>query len=298
MVATTGAPLSTEQYHYFYRNFPYHAHLNNSAGGTDTTTTLLGCDPCGPLHFGEMTVPALGIDIDILDPLSGQSIKDTGEAGEMVIRKPFPSMPPFFFADPENRAYQSSYFKRFSATNDDSNTASKEPDAGAIDVWAQSDWISYNTLTKGWTMHGRSDGVLNPSGIRFGSGEIYAIVEAAPFNDKIDQALCVGRRRQQDTDEVVFLFVKMIQGKSWTPELEKKLRDTIAQGLSRRHVPKFMIQVDDIPMTVNGKKVEIAVKQVISGKDVKVSSTVANPETLRGYSRFRDLESQPRGARL
>ena len=94
------------------------------------------------------------------------------------------------------------------------------------------------------------------------------------------------------------MFVKMLEGKSFTPELEKTLRDAIGKGLSRRHVPRFMIQVDDIPVTVNGKKVEIAVKQVISGKDVKVSSTVANPETLRGYSRFVDLESQPKEAKL
>lgn len=307
MVNTTGAPLSKEQYQYFYRSFPYSVHLNNTAGGTDTATTLLGCDPAGPLHFGELTTAALGIDADIADPVTGQSIKESGEAGELVVRKPFPSMPPFFFADPEGRAYRSSYFERFSNLNPSDKNA---------DVWAQSDWVSYNPRTGGFVMHGRSDGVLNPSGIRFGSGEIYAIVEASPFNDEIADTLCVGRRRESDKDEVVFLFVKMLEGKPWSSDLERRLRTAVGDGLSKRHVPRFIIEVPEIPVTINGKKasaqfapvsgfsliifaqVEIAVKQIISGRDVKISSTVANPEALKGYAQFRDMESQPKSSKL
>lgn len=246
-----------------------------------------------------MTVPCLGIDIDILDPSTGASIKHTGSAGEMVIRQPFPSMPPFFFADPGNRAYQSSYFERFSAVNTANNgDKSVEPETGAVNVWAVSDWVNYNTETRGWVMHGRSDGVLNPSGIRFGSGEVYAVVEGGAFNGEIDQTLCVGRRRARDSDEVVFLFVKMLEGRTLTTELEGRIREAIAKGLSRRHVPRFVVQVGDVPVTVNGKKVEIDVKKIISGKEVKVSSTVANPEVLMGFRRFRDMESQPREAKL
>lgn len=137
-------------------------------------------------------------------------------------------------------------------------------------------------------MHGRSDGVLNPSGIRFGSGEIYAVVEGPQFTSEVADTLCVGRRRLQDRDEVVFLFVVMAHGRNFTNDLESRLRNAIRQALSPRHVPRFIIPVDEIPVTINGKKVEMAVKQLISGKDIKVSSTVANPDCLLGLKRFVD----------
>lgn len=140
--------------------------------------------------------------------------------------------------------------------------------------------------------------LTDPSGIRFGSGEIYAIVEAAPFNNEVSNSLCVGRRRPQDSDEQVFLFLVMNPGHSLTTELRAKIQDAIKQGLSSRHVPKFILEVPDIPTTINGKKVETPVKQVISGKDVKASATVQNADSLQYFKRFRDLESQPRQAKL
>ena len=140
--------------------------------------------------------------------------------------------------------------------------------------------------------------IVDPSGIRFGSGEVYAIVEAAPFNAEISNSLCVGRRRAQDTDEQVFLFVVMNQGYSFTPELRDRLKKAIKEGLSSRHVPKFVLEVPDIPITINGKKVETPVKQIMSGRDVKASSTVQNPEALEYFKRFRDTEREPREARL
>ena len=138
----------------------------------------------------------------------------------------------------------------------------------------------------------------DPSGIRFGSGEIYAIVEAAPFTDTISNTLCVGRRRPQDSDEQVFLFVIMKSGVTLTAQLRNDLEQAIKQGLSSRHVPKFVLEVPDIPVTINGKKVEIAVKQIMGGKDVQASATVANPEALQYFRRFREVESEPREARL
>lgn len=281
-VSVTGASLAPEQYHWFYRGFGSSVHLINSAGGTDVATTIIGGDPLGPNYAGELEIMALGMAGDIADPVSGRSIAHTGEPGELVIRKAFPSMPPFFWGDKDGSVYKSAYFERF---ND-------------VDVWAQHDWVAMNPVTKGFTMSGRSDGVLNPSGIRFGSGEIYAIVEGKAFNGEILETLCVGRRRPQDTDETVFLFVKMKPGHHFSPELKQRLRRAIMEGLSARHVPKLIIHVDDIPGTINGKKVEIAVKQIISGKDIKISSTVSNPETLLSYKRFRDLESEGRVEKL
>lgn len=137
--------------------------------------------------------------------------------------------------------------------------------------------------------------MLDPSGIRFGSGEIYAIIEKRPFTDYFSNCLCVGRRRQIDTDEQVFLFLVMKPGVSLTQEFRSKVETAIRNGLSPRHVPKFVLAVPDIPMTINGKRVEIAVKQMISGKDVKLSATVQNPEAIEFFRQFRDLESNITG---
>lgn len=276
MVNTTGATLSPAQYRYFYTHFPPRVHLSNSAGGTDTATSLIAADPAGPLRVGEMQIRALGIDVDVADPETGASIRASGQPGEMIVRKPFPSMPACFWGDADGALYRSSYFERFSS----------------VDVWAQHDWLSFNPATGGSVMHGRSDGVLNPSGIRFGSGEIYALVEGPAFNSEIAETLCVGRRRPADADESVFLFVRMAVGHSLTHELVRRLRNAIAKGLSPRHVPRFIVQVDEIPVTINGKKVETTVKQIISGREIKVSSTVANPECLIRYRRWVGYEGK------
>lgn len=124
------------------------------------------------------------------------------------------------------------------------------------------------------------------------------MVEAAPFNTEISNSLCVGRRRSQDTDEQVFLFIVMNKGYSLTTELRDKLKQAIKNGLSSRHVPKFILEVPDIPTTINGKKVETPVKQLMSGRDVKASATVQNPDALEFFRRFRDIEREPRETRL
>lgn len=144
-VQTTGAPLSDEQYRWFYRSFPPSVQIANIAGGTETATALIAMDPCAPLVVGEMQVLGLGMDVDVLDPETGESISSTGRDGELVIRKPFPSMPCFFWGDTDGKVYKSAYFDRF-------------PD---LDVWAQHDMLRMNPQTGGYVMHGRSDGVLS-----------------------------------------------------------------------------------------------------------------------------------------
>lgn len=146
-VFTTGAPLTVEQYHWFYRNMPSEVQISNTAGGTDTATVVIGVDPCGPVRAGEMQVLSLGMDVDILDQETGESIAHTGAAGEMVIRKPFPSMPCCFWGDVGGEIYRGAYFERFPG----------------IDCWAVHDWLSQNPETGGYVMHGRSDGVLSKS---------------------------------------------------------------------------------------------------------------------------------------
>lgn len=142
-----------------------------------------------------------------------------------------------------------------------------------------------------------SDGVLNPQGIRFGSAEIYSITEAAPFPSQITSTLCASRKRQGlDTDESVFLFVVMRPGHLFSFALQQTLKEFIRQGLSSRHVPRFVVEVKEVPMTVNGKKVETLVKQVISTGELPktISSTVANPDCLEEYRRFYSLETEAR----
>jgi acetoacetyl-CoA synthetase len=134
-----------------------------------------------------------------------------------------------------------------------------------------------------------SDGVLNPSGVRFGSGEIYSVMEQ--FSAAVDDSLCVGQRRPQDKDERVLLFLKMRQGHAFTTTLRNRIKSSIRSALSARHVPAFIFEVADIPYTVNGKKIEIAVKQIVSGSDLKPSGTVANPEALQLYYKYRDIEA-------
>jgi acetoacetyl-CoA synthetase len=132
----------------------------------------------------------------------------------------------------------------------------------------------------------------DPSGIRFGSSEIYSIVESPPFNTYFSNTLCVGRRRPQDSDESVFLFVVPAIGYSLTPTLRAELKAAIRAHLSARHVPRFVFEVREVPVTINGKKVEVAVKGIISGKDVEASATVANQGCLEGFKRFRVVERE------
>lgn len=188
-------------------------------------------------------------------------------------------MPIYFWNDPQNKKYNEAYFERY--TN--------------ITVWAQHDWIQFNPKTGGAQIHGRSDGTLNPSGIRFGSSEIYTITESPQFTPRIADALCVGRKRPTDRDETVFLFVQLREGQVLDEELRQSLRKRIRESLSPRHVPPFIEQVKGIPVTINGKKVELVVKKILSSNvEVTVSATVANPECLQEYYKFRDVEEKVR----
>lgn len=289
---STGAPLSVEQYRWIYKSFPADVQVSNCAGGTENGTATIVMDPAGPVYAGEMQMLALGMDLDILHPDTGESIADTGEAGELVIRQPYPSMPCFFWGDKDGSVYHAAYFKRFPK----------------LDVWAQHDWLKKGPATGGFQMLGRSDGILSecksshienkilnnlpdPSGIRFGSGEIYAVVERPPFTSLFDNCVCVGRRRPDDVDEQVFLFVVTKDRAELSSQVVQSIKAAIRSALSPRHVPKFILSVPDIPMTVNGKRVETALKQVISGQDVTPSATVQNPKSLQYFKRFRDVEA-------
>lgn len=318
LVTTTGAPLLPSQMDFFYSPlFPTkHStsaiHMSSVAGGTDIASSWIASNPSGPVYSNEMQLFALGHDCDIIsqDPKSTtrmiwdaatksrkrtqitewKSVGDTSEPGELVCRKPIPSAPVFFWGDDKNKSkYMDAYFNRFPAVT---NTETGEVEEYA-DLWAQHDLTTRNPVTGGLQILGRSDTTLNPSGIRFGSSEIYHVIEAPPFNALINDSLCVGRRRKGDQDEVVFLFVIPTKGVVVDEELLDKVRGAIRTNLSARHVPKFIFQVKEIPYTLNGKRVENVIKKIISGVDVTPSSTISNPGCLEEYRQYRDVERQP-----
>ena len=204
---------------------------------------------------------------------SGTDITDSGEAGELVCTVPFPCQPVMFWppGSKGEERYKSSYFETFKVDG--------KP------VWHHGDYVRVNPETGGIWMLGRSDGVLNPSGVRFGSSEIYNVV-LKEFGEVVEDALCVGRRREGDADEVVVLFVKIAEGKSFDGALIKRIKEVVRKELTARHVPAVIDECKEIPYTMNGKKVEGAVKQILCGMKVKTTASVSNRECLEFYKKW------------
>ena len=196
-----------------------------------------------------------------------------GTPGELVITKPFPTMPVQFWGKNGKKQYLDSYFAKYDG------------------VWTQSDFAVISPSTGGLLCLGRSDGVLNPSGVRFGSGEIYTVLENR-FTAQIVDAVVVGQRRPQDTDEVVVMFLLLRPGVEFTRTLVNEVKDSIAKALSKRHVPKYIFETKEIPSTINMKKVELPVNKIISGIKISPSATLRNPECLEFYYQFVEVEKR------
>ncbi|KAK7043175.1 hypothetical protein VNI00_008529 [Paramarasmius palmivorus] len=279
ILAVTGAVLTPPLFEWAFHAFGSRVHLMSMSGGTDICSGLVGGNASGSVYIGEIQDKALGMQIQVFDP-EGKNIEDTGVPGELVCTRPHPSLPIGFWGDtPDCKKLRETYFSYYPGSLNFGELPG---------IWRQGDFIVKNPSTKGFMVLGRSDGVLNPSGVRFGSGEIYTALE--PFSQQIDDSICVGQRRPGDKDERVLLFVKMRSGHTFTKTLETEIRTAIRKSLSARHVPAYIFRIEDIPYTVNGKKIEIAVKQIISGSTLKPSGTVANPESLQLYYKYRDLE--------
>ncbi|KNZ80854.1 Acetoacetyl-CoA synthetase [Termitomyces sp. J132] len=269
VISSTGAVLTPPLFEWTQKAFGEdRIHLISTSGGTDICSSLVTGVSNLPVYSGEIQCKTLGMKIEVFDP-SGKNIEHTGTPGELVCTRPHPSLPLYFWGDATGEKLRDAYFNMYPG------------------IWRQGDFIVVNPTTKGLIILGRSDGVLNPSGVRFGSGEIYSVMEQ--FNGSIVDSLCVGQRRPQDPDERVLLFLKMRPGVRLTPKLESDIKTEIRKALSARHVPKFIFEIEDIPYTVNGKKIEIAVKQIVSGSNLQPSGTVANPDSLKLYYKFRDL---------
>ncbi|KAJ7141328.1 acetoacetate-CoA ligase [Mycena epipterygia] len=270
LLSSTGAVLTAPMFVWTQKAFGETIQLTSGCGGTDICATFLSGNPALPVYAGETQSKSLGMDIQVFDPM-GNNIEHTGVAGEMVVARPHPSLPLYFWGDEGGKKYHKAYYDTYPG------------------IWRQGDFIVINPVTKGIKILGRSDGVLNPSGVRFGAAEVYSVLEE--FSPELNDYLCVGQRRPQDVDERVLLFVKMREGYKFDDALIARIKTAIRTGLSPRHVPAYVFAVDDIPYTVNGKRIEIAVKEIVSGSDMKPSGTVANPESLKLYYKYRDLDA-------
>ncbi|KAK7905506.1 hypothetical protein LTR67_000229 [Exophiala xenobiotica] len=270
VITSTGSVLTESQYYWVYKAFGA-VQLSSIAGGTDIAGAFVGGTPSLPVYAGWCQARTLGMKVQVYSD-AGEPIEATGEPGELVCTAPFPSQPVFFWGDKDGKRYQSAYFERFPG------------------IWHQGDYIRMEPATQGIQFLGRSDGVLNPSGVRFGSAEIY---NALNIFTEIEDSLCVGQRRPSDRDEQVLLFVKMKEGHAFDHKLKKAIEARIRQDLSPRHVPKFIHETQDIPMTVNGKKTELPVRKIVSGQKITPSSTIVNPGCLKWYEQFARVDGGP-----
>jgi acetoacetyl-CoA synthetase len=233
--------------------------LASISGGTDICGCFVGGNPLSPVYRGEIQGPMVGMAMDVYDD-GGRPVR--GEKGELVCVKPFPSMPVMFWNDPDGVKYHNAYFARFP------------------NVWCHGDFAEI-TPSGGFIIHGRSDATLNPGGVRIGTAEIYAQVEQIP---EVIEALAIGQ--DWDNDVRVVLFVRLKPGVTLDAGLVAAIRKQIRDGASPRHVPAKIIAVADIPRTKSGKITELAVRDVVHGRDVKNKEALANPEALE---LFRDI---------
>ncbi|KAK5118896.1 hypothetical protein LTR62_000107 [Meristemomyces frigidus] len=264
-IYSTGSPLAPSTFQYVYSAFGPNINLGSITGGTDIISLFGAPSPLSPVYIGEIQVLGLGMAVQAWD-YTGKNVSASGEPGDLVCVKPFPCQPVQFWAADGSgeKKYKSSYFEQFEG------------------VWHHGDFIRFNPKTGGLFMLGRSDGILKPSGVRFGSAEIYNIL-LQHFPREVEDALCIGRRREQDSDETVVLFLKMKDAELYNDKLVGDIKAVIRKELSARHVPGVIDKCPEIPVTVNGKKVEGAVKQILCAMNVKTSASVANAECLDWY---------------
>jgi acetoacetyl-CoA synthetase len=264
VILSTGSPLLPESYDYVYQHIKGDVQLASISGGTDIVSCFALGNPVKPVYRGELQSRGLGMKVEVYND-AGQPVQ--GERGELVCTAPFPSMPIGFWNDADGAKYRAAYFERFP------------------NVWTHGD---YATLTEhdGLVIHGRSDAVLNPGGVRIGTAEIYAVVESL---DEIVEALAVGQ--DWNGDVRVVLFVRLKPGVVLDDPLKKKIRDAIRGGTTPRHVPTRIIAVPDIPRTLSGKITELAVRNVIHGQPVKNVDALANPQALEHFRNLAELES-------
>jgi len=258
LLLSTGSPLSPQSYDYVYREFKADLCLASMSGGTDICSCFVIGNPVLPVRRGQIQCKSLGMAVEVWDD-NGQPL--VGEKGELVCTRHFPAMPLGFWNDPQGERFRAAYFSQFPG------------------VWAQGDYAE-QTPEGGLLIHGRSDAVLNPGGVRIGTAEIYRQVEKI---DEVLESVAIGQRWHNDVR--VVLFVRLREGLQLDEALQARIRQVIRRNTTPRHVPAVIAAVSDIPRTISGKIVELAIRNVVHGEPVKNTDALANPEAL---AQFRD----------
>src|SRR5881397_3994003 len=263
-ISQTGSPLSTEGFEWVYKEVKADLHLNSISGGTDINGCFAGGVPILPVFGGELQGPGLGMKINVYDE-NGQPVVD--RMGELVCEAPTPSMPLYFWDDPNKERYRDAYFEYYRPMGKN--------------VWRHGDYVLLHGDTGGYTFYGRSDAVIKSSGVRIGTSEIYNVVEKLP---EVADSLAVGQNWAGD--QRIILFVKLSPNHKLTEELKEKIRRVIRAEASPKHVPALILEVPDIPYTLNMKKVEVAVANIVNNRPVTNRNALANPESLDFYTQI------------
>ena len=265
VILSTGSPLAHESFEYVYRDVKRDLCLSSISGGTDIVSCFALGNPTLPVRRGELQCKGLGMDVQVWND-NGQAV--TGEKGELVCARHFPSMPVGFWNDADGEKFRAAYFATFPG------------------VWAHGDYAE-ETAHGGLVIHGRSDAVLNPGGVRIGTAEIYRQVEKVP---QVLESIVIGQDWQGDVR--VVLFVRLRDGVTLDDTLREEIRRVIRANTTPRHVPAKIIQVADIPRTLSGKIVELAVRNVVHGRPVKNTDALANPQALELYRSLAELRNE------
>ena len=259
-ISQTGSALSADGFEYVYQHIKSDLWFNSISGGTDINGCFCAGNPLSPVYAGQLQGPALGMKVNVYDE-SGNPVVD--REGELVCEAAAPSMPLYFWNDPDNEKYLDAYFRVFPG------------------IWRHGDFVMLHSDTGGFTFFGRSDSVLKPSGVRIGTAEIYNQVEKL---EEIADSLAIGQTLQND--QRIVLFVKLAEGQTLTDELKNKIKKVLRENASPRHVPAVIMQVPDIPYTLNMKKVESAVTNIIHGRPVMNRDALGNPQCLDHFERL------------
>ena len=262
-ILSTGSPLSIEGFEFIYQEVKKDLQLASISGGSDINGCFALGNPAGPVYAGELQCRGLGMKVEAFDD-QGRSI--INQLGELVCTAPAPSMPIYFWDDPDNKKYHSAYFDVYP------------------NIWRHGDFIEIRD-NGGVVIYGRSDATLNPGGVRIGTADIYRLIEQIP---EIEDSLVVGQNWNNDVR--VILFVRMKPEEDLTEDLKNRIKKILQTKASPRHVPAKIIEVPDIPYTLNMKKVELAVKKIIQGQDVLNRDALKNPESLDFYANLQELQ--------
>ena len=261
-ICSTGSPLSKDGFRYIYNNIKENVHLASISGGTDIVSCFVLGNLFQPVNVGEIQNKGLGMDVDIFNE-KGFSIKNT--KGELVCKKPFPSMPIKFWNDEGDKKYKAAYFEKYK------------------NIWHHGDFAKI-TNNGGFIIFGRSDTTLNPGGVRLGTAEIYNEVEKF---EEVQESIVIGQSWKNDIR--IILFVVLNEGYDLTDEIKSKIKKAIRTNASPRHVPSKIISILEIPKTKNGKLVELAVKQSVEGEVIKNLEALANPDSLKQFKNIKEL---------